>query len=325
MKRRGAQGSDGKSAQTGEANVLSDEQVRERLEQIVVCLNRGELISSIDELKKLLTWGGEDAQVLFNLGLALNAVGNFSDAEKYLRRSIDLDPSLSNAYVGLSVSLSEQNKIDDAIDVLKRAEIQSPDNPYLLRNLGSILLDNGEIEEAQIRIEKAYKQLRSDQLCLLLMGKLFSVIFKSTQSDNDHRRSDLYLKETIQSNPDTREAEKARAILNEHAQTKMRKRGAGLPRLDAVMYIINYFKITDLYSEAQKKTFVLEIALIGSKGLSINDPSRIYKIASLPGTDFTGMHILSMMYAGMREQGLPYQEIGVDLSTEYEMALSMKN
>ncbi len=42
---------------------------------------------------------------------------------------------------------------------------------------------------------------------------------------------------------------------------------------------------------------ILKIAMLESKGLSVNDPSKKYQLQSLP-SDFTGLHLLCVEYVG---------------------------
>ena len=49
----------------------------------------------------------------------------------------------------------------------------------------------------------------------------------------------------------------------------------------------------------QVAEIVGEIAVLGRSGLSINNPDKRYSLQNLPG-DFSGLHLLSMMHAGVR-------------------------
>ena len=60
-----------------------------------------------------------------------------------------------------------------------------------------------------------------------------------------------------------------------------------------------------------------EIAMLGRKGLNVT-PTPKYQLRSLPG-EFSGMHLISIMYAAF-QQIAPEQEVGIDLSQEYQSA-----
>jgi len=64
-----------------------------------------------------------------------------------------------------------------------------------------------------------------------------------------------------------------------------------------------------------------EVALLGMNGLDINDPTEKYGLKAIPGT-FSGLHLLSIMYAVFK-QFSPNDDVGIDLSKEYEAATQL--
>jgi hypothetical protein len=66
------------------------------------------------------------------------------------------------------------------------------------------------------------------------------------------------------------------------------------------------------------KCLGVEIAVLGTRGPSINDPSKTYTIDSIPGA-FTALELVSMMYAAF-QQFAPESDVGIDLSVEYRQA-----
>jgi len=70
----------------------------------------------------------------------------------------------------------------------------------------------------------------------------------------------------------------------------------------------------------QIQSLALEIAMLGNQGLNINDPTKKYQIKSLVG-EFSGSNLVSIMYAAF-QQFAPGENVGIDLSKEYEIASS---
>lgn len=64
-----------------------------------------------------------------------------------------------------------------------------------------------------------------------------------------------------------------------------------------------------------------EIAVLGMKGLDINDPATKYRLRSLPG-EFSGLHLVSLIYAAFQEIA-PETDVGIDLAGEYAAARSL--
>ena len=78
---------------------------------------------------------------------------------------------------------------------------------------------------------------------------------------------------------------------------------------------LNRFKSMDL---PQIQNLALEIAMLGNKGLNINDPAKKYPIQAWAGA-YSGLHLISIMFAAF-QQFAPDTDVGIDLSKEYRMA-----
>ena len=103
------------------------------------------------------------------------------------------------------------------------------------------------------------------------------------------------------------------------AQQSFRGRGGFRP--DAMSYCqgaLERFKDTPR-AEVQKITF--EIAMLGSRGLDVNDPAEQYSLRSISGK-FSGLHLLCIEYVGFQIID-PKVDIGFDLSAEYAAARAM--
>lgn len=66
-----------------------------------------------------------------------------------------------------------------------------------------------------------------------------------------------------------------------------------------------------------------EIAALGQGGLSVKEPSWKYALKSLPGREFSGLLLVSMMYVGFKQID-PSVNVGFDLSKEYERAHALR-
>jgi hypothetical protein len=64
-----------------------------------------------------------------------------------------------------------------------------------------------------------------------------------------------------------------------------------------------------------------EIAILGTRGLDINDSTQKYTLQSMPGK-FSGLHLLCYEYVAF-QQVAPGKDIGFDLSGEYRTALAL--
>jgi hypothetical protein len=117
-----------------------------------------------------------------------------------------------------------------------------------------------------------------------------------------------------------------------------------LPRLPGTDPLVVLFKTAKFYSIGIARTHLslqrlpfrlgegpiesvwnlaLELAMLGNKGLNINDPTKKYRIRGWSG-EFTGLHLISIMYAAF-QQFAPDTDIGIDLSKEYRIAMDKRN
>jgi hypothetical protein len=102
----------------------------------------------------------------------------------------------------------------------------------------------------------------------------------------------------------------------------MRSRVGGGLRPDVMMYIAGALDTFEEVGPAKAQQIALEVAMRGQQGLDINDPDQKYTLSTLPGK-FSGMHLVSIMYAGMRAMD-PDIETGIDLKAEFDAAVAMR-
>ena len=69
---------------------------------------------------------------------------------------------------------------------------------------------------------------------------------------------------------------------------------------------------------AQIQNFALQLALIGNKGLNINDPAKKHQLTTWPG-EYSSLQVISIMCAAF-QQFAPSTDHGIDLSREYQIA-----
>ena len=90
-------------------------------------------------------------------------MGKWEESEKDLKRSLDLNPDQAYVLNYLAYSWLEQNKkIDEAYEMLKKANNLKNNNPYILDSLGWALNLKGNYIDAKFYIEEALTYLPSD-------------------------------------------------------------------------------------------------------------------------------------------------------------------
>ena len=290
-------------------------QAPDELDQIIAKLERGERSGAIMLLQLLLSDRPADVSILYNLGMGLSDVGRLDDAEIHLRRALDIAPDFTNARVALGVALQRHGRTNEAISELRKAAERSPENPWAQRNLGACLLSTGQFEEAESCLRKASVINPDDQQTWYGLGQALENLGKTADADAAYRK-------VIDVDEYGPVAERARDALRAIAAKIFRDKVPGVPRPDAVMYCLGAIEKFEKMSRSDIQQIAFEIAMLGRKGLNVNNPEQKYRLKSLPG-EYSGLHLVSLMYVGFKIIA-PEQDVGFDLSKEYAMAKAMQ-
>jgi tetratricopeptide (TPR) repeat protein len=94
----------------------------------------------------------------WNLGAgAALALGLTTDAEKFLRAAISLDPASAEAHSNLGVLNYRRGTLEDAARCFGRALSLTPDSPAALNNLGAVLVRLSRLDDAEGLLRRAVK------------------------------------------------------------------------------------------------------------------------------------------------------------------------
>jgi hypothetical protein len=111
----------------------------------------------------------------------------------------------------------------------------------------------------------------------------------------------------------------ARRALSRIAESSFKEAGVGGVRPDAVMYCLSAIEKFSKMSHAEIQRCAYEIAMLGTKGISVNNPDKRYTLKSMEGS-FSGLQLVCYQFVGFKRIA-PQLDIGFDLSKEYEAAL----
>ncbi len=255
----------------------------------------------------------KDTDILYNLGVAYSELGQLQKAIEILDRLIVIHPNHVHGLVALGVAHMKSKDLQSGEVFLRRSLILEPTNPWALKNLGACLLKHGKAEEAVPVFKAALKANPEDVQSLLGLGQAFEEVDRVEDADEQ------YVKLIRTGGPQhilDLTKERRTAI----AQTTMRDRGSFRP--DAMMYITGALEKFAGMTTSQIQAIGFEIAILGQRGLDINNPEQKYSLRTLPG-QFSGLHLCSIMYAAFK-QFAPSEHVGIDFSKEYEAAVSMR-
>lgn len=281
------------------------------LDQIIAKLQAGDYSGGILLLRLLLSDRPSDVPILYNLGMALSDVGQLTEAERYLREALRLSPDFANAWVALGVALHRQRRTPEAVDTLRQAVRLDPENPWAQRNLGAALASTGDMAGAERHLQAAVHLNPRDQQGWFGLAQALERLERPAEADEAYRR-------VIDTDEYSQLAEPARQARNRLAHMTFRSNAPGDVRPDAVMYCLSALELFASRTPADVRGIGNEIALLGTRGLDVNDPAHKYRLRNLPG-EFSGLHLVCLMYVAF-QAFQPDVAIGFDLSKEYEEA-----
>ncbi|HVO24337.1 MAG TPA: tetratricopeptide repeat protein [Candidatus Margulisiibacteriota bacterium] len=280
---------------------------RDPLEQVIRRLRQGEYGPAVTLLRLFLSDRPNDVSLLYNLGTALSDMGLLDEAERYLRRVVELAPAMTNACIALGSTLQQNGKTDEAIQVLRESVRRDPANPWAQRTLGTCLLASGRIAEAHVSLQRTTE----------LNPRDLQAWFALAQSlQRQGRLADAYraYRKVVDIDTYGQLAELARDALRAIIQ----RTAPAVERPDAVMYCLDAIERFEKILRSQVRRIALEVAMLGRKGLDVNGTAQRYRLKSLPG-GFCGLHLTCLMYVGFKIVA-PEKDIGFDLSKEYAAA-----
>jgi Flp pilus assembly protein TadD len=287
---------------------------REPIESILPFLRTGRYAEALLLLELLLTDEPNDVNYLYNLGMVYSDRGELERSIQLLRRLLRLAPDHTNGHIALGVALTRNGEMNDAVRQFEIAISHEPNNALAHRNLGATLGKLGRKEDAVRELRLATELNPDDQAAWYGLGQALE------QLGNTDAADEAYVK-ALEIDEFGNIAELSRKARSQIAGKNFRAVTPNMERMDAVMYCLGAlekFERMNL-SEVQKVGF--EIAMLGTRGININDPTPHYTLRSLPG-QFSGLHLLCLEYVAFKKFA-PEQDIGFDLSAEYCSALSL--
>lgn len=297
-----------------EVHYRRDSESTDLVDLAVTRLNSRKYQEGIRLLRMVLSRTPDNLGALGNLGMALSDLGQLDEAERHLRRALKISPESVNVRIALGVALARKDKLDAAITELQRAVLDDPQNAYAHRNLGGCLMKRGDFSTARTLLRRASQLKPDDQQSWFGLAQALAAC-------GDQRGADEALIRLLEVNSRTPIADAAREMRTSLAHQTFREKGGSGPRMDAVMYLLGAIQKFDRMSKAQVQKIAFEIAILGQRGLDMNDSAQKYQLRSLEG-EFSGLHLVCLMYAGFKVLD-PTLDAGIDLTKEFEVAKAM--
>jgi tetratricopeptide (TPR) repeat protein len=279
--------------------------------KIAEILTGGNYADGILLLELFLSGEPEEPVLLFNLGMAYSDRDNLDRAIALLKKLVAIQPGHVNGRVALGVALLRNGQDAEGLRELETALQQEPRNLWAHRNLAAGLVRLGRHSEAEEHFRLATEIDPNDQGSWLGYGQALEESGKPQEADHAYHK-------IIALDEYSALAELAKKALSKLAQKNFQSKTPGTPRMDAVMYCLTALEKFAKLSPDQVKAIGFEIALLGTRGLDVNSSEAKYTLKNMAGT-FSGVQLVCYEYVSF-QQFAPAQDIGFDLSAEYQAA-----
>jgi len=281
------------------------------LNYALMLIKANKLDGARDLLEELHKTDPQDKDILYNLGMCYTELDEPDKAVKTLTECVRCYPNYSNAYVALGFAHSRLADFKKAKECFLRALEVDPVNSFALRNLGSIYGNVNDYAKAIECFEKSFSINNEDQLTAYGLGYTY---FQKAKPD----KAVEYFKVAIALDESTKIAELAKDLIRQIAEINLKSKGF---RTDAMFYCLSALQYFAGKESEEVRAVAFEISFKGTQGLDINDPDKKYTIETMEGS-FSGLQLVSYMYVGFQIIDSS-QDVGIDLSAEYQAALKL--
>ena len=115
------------------------------------------LLSKKSKENNAINWSKIGKDFYYSYACALEKEGNYIEAEKGYRLSIENNPKFVAAHNGLGFLLEKLNRHDEAVEVYRKACDDNPDNGIAFQNLAFLLINLNRLDEAEEIYKKAIR------------------------------------------------------------------------------------------------------------------------------------------------------------------------
>ncbi len=125
----------------------------------------GENLKALDALDAALKTDAENADLLYESAMLAERLDRIDDAEKRLRRVIELDPKRAHAYNALGYSFADRNvRLDEAKTLIEKAHELAPEDAAILDSMGWIAFRQARLKEAESYLRRSFSKFKDGEI-----------------------------------------------------------------------------------------------------------------------------------------------------------------
>lgn len=128
--------------------------------------------------------------LLYARGIAHERLSEWPKAEADFRAALELNPDqpLVLNYLGYSL-VEKQEKLDEALDMIKRAVAERPDSGFIVDSLGWVLYRLGRYDEAVSHMERAVELMPVDAVVNDHLGDVYWAVGRTREAEFQWKRA----------------------------------------------------------------------------------------------------------------------------------------
>jgi tetratricopeptide (TPR) repeat protein len=125
----------------------------------------GENAKAFDALETALKTDADNADLLYESAMLAERLERMEEAERRLRRVIELEPKRAHAYNALGYSLADRGvRLDEARGLIEKAFELQADDAAIIDSMGWIAFRQGKLKEAEDFLRRAYGKFKDGEI-----------------------------------------------------------------------------------------------------------------------------------------------------------------
>lgn len=240
----------------------------------------------------------------------LRIFGGCAKNPKMLEKLVTIEPDYPGAWIALGVAQARAGRWEEAIRAFHEVVTRDPQDGLARKNLSAALSQTGRLDDAREHLKAAVVLLPSDAEAWLNLAT-------NLERSGETAEAEIAYQQVMSLAPGSQLSEKAEQGRNRITTANFRKAGGDF-NPDAVSYCAEALQMFEGMPKTEVQDIAIEIGMLGTKSLSVNDPAEKYTLRSLPG-NFSGLQLLCIQYVGFKIID-PSADIGFDIAAEYEEA-----
>ena len=207
--------------------------------------------------------------------------------------------------------MGRKGDVADALVELTRVVHEAPDDVWGRKNLGGLLLRQGQAADAIEHIEAAVKRDPSDGHAWLLLGEALLATKELARAREALQRARRLTKGSMQ--------DAATTLLNRATDTGFTRDADGLrPEvIDGLVWAIR--TLAAIQDPEARRQLVLRAALLAQGGIDLKSCEPVHAIEGYEHGLLSGLQVACLIHAGVQSM-VPGADTGLDWGPEHDVA-----